>query len=95
MTHIDDWMDHYDTDVHASWFFWLHRLPATMQCKFEEHIKEVKLFCDFECARYRVSGCSRLGDVWLAKDFKRDHGYDKRVAVDDCSDWGKDHGQDT
>lgn len=30
--------------------------------------------------RYRVIGCSRLGDVWLSANHHREFGYDHRVA---------------
>ena len=29
-------------------------------------------------------------DVWLAKNFEQDHGYDKRVDVELCSNWRKE-----
>jgi len=35
-----------------------------------------------------VTGASRLGDVWLSKDFAREDGYEARVSVAACSGWG-------
>jgi hypothetical protein len=46
-----------------------------------------KLFCTYKDERYRVTGASRMGDIWLAKDFNRDVGYDLRVDLDECSGW--------
>lgn len=87
MTHIDDWIDDPNTDTYAAWFFNLARLPAVLKFKFEQQLARYRLFCTYQGERYRVTGASRLGDVWLTKDFDRERGYDLRVAVDDCSDW--------
>lgn len=86
-THVDDFIDDYQTDVYASWFFNLKRLPAMPQFKFVEQINKYKLFCSFDGERYRVTGCSRLGDVWLTKDFSQDTGYQKRVMIDQCAEF--------
>lgn len=74
--------------VHAKWFFLLHRLPALEQSMFHAQISQYRLFCDYEGKRYRVTGASRMGDVWLAKDMKQERGYDLRVDVEKCSKWG-------
>ena len=50
-------------------------------------MQNFKLFCTHSGTRYRCTGASRMGDVWLAKDVKRDTGYDLRVDVTECSDW--------
>lgn len=86
-THIDNFIDNSEEDVYARWFFFLHRLPAIMQMEFSEFIRPLKLFCDYKGKKYRCTGASRLGDVWLAKDFYREIGYDLRVNVDECSRW--------
>lgn len=41
------------------------------------------------CRRgYLVTGCSRLGDVWLHGDLNYEGmSYEKRVDVDSCSEW--------
>lgn len=72
---------------YARFFFLLARLPAVMQFAFGPWISQFKLFCTFQGQRYRVTGASRLGDVWLALDFGRSIGYDKRVDVEQCSNW--------
>lgn len=92
-THIDDWIDSAlarrkdKGETYAAFFFTLHRLPASQQELFKEHIKPYKLFCSYEGRRYRVTGCSRMGDVWLREDHQQEHGYDKRVWVDTCTLW--------
>lgn len=95
--HIDVWINdaysrgknkHLGED-YAAWFFHLHRLSASAQDLFSEQISKYKLFCVHAGTKYRVTGCSRLGDVWLSRDFSRDHGYDFRVYVDTCSHWSR------
>lgn len=86
--HVDQFIASSTTDAYASWFFQLQRMPAIAQSKFAEWIDQYKLFCTYEGNRYRVTGCSRLGDVWLAKDVNQDHGYDHRVNVESCTEFG-------
>lgn len=85
--HIDEFIDSDETDKGASWFFMLARFPARHQSKFAEYIGKYELYCKYNGDRYRVTGASRLGDVWLSNDFGRSAGYDLRVNVDDCDDW--------
>jgi len=85
--HVDDFIRAYDKDKYARWFLMLQRLPALMKSHFHEWIKEYKLFCTYEGKRYRCTGSSRLGDVWLTSDFNRDTGYELRVNVEDCTEW--------
>lgn len=37
--------------------------------------------------RFRVTGCSRVGDVWLHSNVDEDTTYEHRVDVDACSEW--------
>jgi hypothetical protein len=94
--HIDEFIDFgmgldfdsSDAEVYARWFFALHRFPAILLNRFARFIERYKLFCTWEGERWRVTGASRMGDVWLRSDFTKDHGYDKRVDVAECSAWG-------
>lgn len=98
-THIDEFID-YGTSItegsreenedYARWLFNHWRLPAITRSAFEPFMKDYKLFCEFEDEKWRVTGASRLGDVWLTKNFEQDCGYQRRVAVDDCSKWSRD-----
>ena len=88
--HVDHFIyDHeeFGRYAYARWFFLLHRLPAALKADFDPWIKAYRLFCTYEGATYRVTGASRLGDVWLATDFNRETGYDLRVDVEECSAW--------
>ena len=49
-----------------------------------------KLFATYEGKRYRVTYASRMGDVCLSSDHSRAMGYDLRVDVEKCSEWGPD-----
>ena len=82
--HVDDFIDDPNTDVYASWFLMTKRFPAMLQLKFSPIITKYKLFCIYKGKHYRVTGASRLGDIWLAKDLNRQSGYDLRVDITEC-----------
>ena len=95
MKHIDEWIEEMamfgsEQEKYAAFFFHLKRLPAFMTMGFEPYTNQFKLFCDYNGKTYRVTGASRMGDVWLAKNFEQDHGYDERVDVELCSNWRKE-----
>ncbi len=86
--HVDDYIDDHKGDKYARFVLMLFRLPAILSLDFTEWTKQYKLFCIYKNTRYRVTGASRLGDIWLALDFNRDCGYDLRVNLAECSSWG-------
>ena len=93
--HVDDFVDFGTSysnpppgEKDARWFLFLKRLPANLQCEFNDKIKDLKLFCDYEGSRFRCTGASRMGDVWLTPNFNQDVGYTKRIDVRHCSNWG-------
>ena len=85
--HVDDFIDDPDTDVYASWFLNMMRMPAILKCKFSRIIGEYKLYCDYGGQHYRVTGASRLGDIWLAENLERQNGYDLRVNIAECANF--------
>lgn len=90
MTHIDDWLDnaHHSEDhneTYARFVLEQFRWPAWKLTMYRKHTPP--LFCTYEGKRYKVTGASRMGDIWLAEDFERQNGYDKRVDVAACSEW--------
>jgi hypothetical protein len=91
MQHVDEWLDTpswKDEGVnYAKFVLDYKRMPAWKISAYGKWMAQFKLFCTYQDARYRCTGASRLGDVWLAKDFKRDTGYDMRVDVSQCSQW--------
>lgn len=86
-THVDDWVEFRSGDAYARWFLFLSRLPAHMKNDFMPWIGRYKLFATWRGKRHRVTGASRMGDVWLTADFKRDTGYERRVSVTELSEW--------
>lgn len=88
--HIDEWIDdhsHNENEQYAKWMFNHFRLPAVMRTMFDQYMADKKLFCTYEGKIYRVTGASRLGDVWLTSNYEQHEGYEKRVMVDECSNW--------
>jgi hypothetical protein len=90
-THIDDWISAWRSsdspEGYAVFVLYYKRMSAGRQNQFAKWMDQFKLFCTWQGKTYRVTGASRLGDVWLQKDFNRDHGYDHRVDVTTCSNW--------
>ena len=90
MTHIDEWLDtpNYtedDGEKYARFVLELFRYPAWKAAMYRKFVPP--LFCTYEGKRYKVTGASRMGDIWLAEDFTQMHGYDHRVDVTACSEW--------
>jgi hypothetical protein len=96
--HVDDWLDSCDfgreeppTEIeqYAKWVIHHFRLPAVLRYKFGSFMKDFKLFAVWKGKKYRVTYASSMGDICLAKDFKRETGYDHRVDVDEITEWSK------
>ena len=86
--HVDTFIDDsYGENEYARWVLNYFRLPAVLKNDFWEFMEEHKLFCTYNDQRMRCTGASRLGDVWLTSNFKRDTGYDARVDVGECTEW--------
>lgn len=80
---------------YAKLFFTLFAQPATLHFNIGRGIdkffnkntnsleKLIPLYCTYENNRYRVTGCSRLGDVWLKNlSIKSSSHHDLRVDID-------------
>ena len=90
MPHVDEWLDMpaaNDAERMAKTFLEHARRPAIE--KDHKWLAEHPLFCTYQGVRFRCTGASRLGDAWLADDFKREFGYDLRVEVTECSEWSE------
>lgn len=90
--HVDDFIDNYRADPYARFVLDYFRRSAVSLHAFRPWMKAHKLFCTYKGIRYRVTGASRLGDIWLSADYGMEQGYDPglRVNVAECSAWGKD-----
>ena len=90
MKHVDDFVSFPPDDEsgrYAAFCLMLFRLPAVMKIAFSMWTDQYKLFCTYDGRRCRVTGASRMGDIWLAKDFSRNTGYDLRVDLAECTGW--------
>lgn len=85
MRHVDEYIDDPASDPYAREWLGAFRRPAAERLA---RPFEGALFCTHAGERFRVTGCSRLGDVWLSRDPSKAHGYDLRVLVDTCEQWG-------
>lgn len=70
---------------YARWVLEYFRLPAMLQTAFSPWMRQYELYCTYEGKRYRVTGASRLGDIWLNTNKNAVSGYDLRVNCEDCS----------
>ena len=95
MKHIDEWLEErtYGTckedEKYAVAFFILIGMNAVFSWAIRPIMKEHKLFCEWKGKKYRVTGCSTIGDIWLHEDFTKDTGYKHRVDIEECSKWAK------
>jgi hypothetical protein len=91
--HVDDFIDApciraTESESYAAWMLNHFRFPANLRFKFDKFMKGHKLFATYKDQVYRVTGASRMGDVWLATDFDRKTGYDLRVDINNIQSWG-------
>lgn len=93
MTHVDQWLDtpslnkDSEGEDYAKFVLDYKRMPAYKQFAYSKWMSQFKLFCTYEGKRFRCTGASRLGDVWLTSNFDQENGYTHRVDVAMCSDW--------
>lgn len=91
-THVDDWLDAPTTDEsELPAKMWLEKFRAPAHKKDNAWLAAHILRCRFHSRIYVVVGCSRMGDVWLAKGRANPKeipdSYELRVSIGDCSDW--------
>jgi hypothetical protein len=94
--HVDEFIDHgprlweqrFNPQLrYARFFLFYHRLNSVLKSEFQDFIADIELYATWQGERYRVTGASRMGDVWIRKNFKFDHGYDHRVMVEELSEF--------
>lgn len=90
MRHVDDFIEDDSEHAYAREWFRLFRRPELVKMR---EPNPHKLFTSWGGERYRVTGCSRLGDVWLHSDFNEDTTYEHRVDVDECHSWSAEADQ--
>ena len=88
--HIDEWLDTPSMDEwdnYAKFVLDYKRMPAWKITVYKKWMKQFKLFCMYKGQRYRCTGASQMGDIWLTPDFDQETGYTLRVNVLECSNW--------
>ena len=86
--HIYEWLDTEKTDENEKKVFEFldfRTREEYWQMKNKHLAPKFDVFCIYENKKYKITGASRMGDVWLSKDFNRELGYDLRVDIDNCS----------
>lgn len=88
MKHIDDWLDEPTTDPTLTLVKeWLEHFRRPAIEKDHQWLNARVITCVYDGKHMRCIGASRLGDVWLTYDLSRINGYDKRISVEDCTEW--------
>ena len=91
--HIDDWLDTPNLncsqmEAYARFVLEFYRLPAWKQNLYQQFMNGNELYCTYNNVRYKVTGASRFGDVYLNSNLDAISGYTLRVAVSNCGYWG-------
>lgn len=96
--HIDEFIDEIpkpnEPEIigYARFFFEIKRMPAYKLIEYNSFIKELNLtlFCEYNNKKYKVTGCSSLGDVWLHDDLDYSgESYKLRVNIDDLKNFSR------
>ena len=86
--HIEDWIEDTSNDSYARFMFNHFRLRAALVFDFNPFVKPRKLFGTYQGERFRITGASSMGDVWLNPDFEQEHGYKHRVCITEVTELG-------
>jgi len=89
---VDEWLYDWptssdDPNAYARFVLDNFRKSAGWQSMVRPWMKQFKLFGTYQGKRYRITGASRFGDVYLQPNFDVEHGYEERVTVTDISEW--------
>ena len=89
---IDDWLDSGDCMMSddpviesLALFFEVFRMPAWKKAKYIERLQFNKFKCKFEGRTMYLTGCSRMGDIWLANT--PGEGYSVRTYINRVTNW--------
>ena len=88
MKHIYKWLDENvaNKEVKKLWdFIDFKTMSALYRSQNKDKEPKYRVLCIYEGRQYRMTGASRLGDVWLNSDRNEDTGYTDRVDIEDCS----------
>ena len=87
--HVDDWLDTPTLDdeqlrLAKEWVEHFRRPAGESDAKW---LDARLVTCIYHGELFRVSGASRMGDLWLNRDLNKNWGHDLRVNVARCSEW--------
>lgn len=86
--HVDHFIYRcYQKDCYARFVLAFYRQSAAIKLDSWPFMREFELYCTYGSIRFRVTGASAMGDVWLSHDFASTDGYDLRVSWKNCSAW--------
>ena len=93
--HVDDFLDDILTSRDGEGLMYAHfmlahfRKSGIMRKAQDKYMNNQRLFVTYEGERYRVTGASRLGDLWLNTDHSATNAYTRRVAFNRAKlqDW--------
>lgn len=88
MRHCDDYLDDPTQPKCLRRFLKFNRWPARWQLRaMAMGIQPPKLYATHKDRRVRVTMASRLGDVGISTYMLKEHGYQKRVAVEELREF--------
>jgi hypothetical protein len=72
---------------YARWILLHFRQSAALQRTFFKFLDGKRLFCLYKGDCFRVTGASRLGDIWITDNYSQETGYKHRVLPSELSGW--------
>jgi len=85
--HCDEYIHDLKQPKCLRWWLFVQRLPAFDKLLCEENGVNPRLFATWDGRRVRLTMASRLGDVGVTSDFKQQMGYERRVSVEELTDF--------
>jgi len=88
--HVDDVVKYGIDYPHClRWYLFVERLPAAMKMLVFKEVGEPRCFADYKGERVRLVMASRFGDIGITTNLDKNRGYQKRVSVDELTNFGK------
>lgn len=85
--HCDQAINDFRQPVCLRYFLLVNRMPALDKNLIIQSVGFPKCFATHEGQRVRLVMASRIGDVGITSDLNAEDGYQKRVSLDDLSDF--------
>jgi len=85
--HCDEYIHDFRVPKVLRVFLLVNRMPAVDKMLLNEAGFNPVLYATYNGETYRVTMASRMGDVGITKDFTKDMGYERRVAVEDLTNF--------